>query len=63
MKYIIHDYEIDKKSEVEAPGIVEAMLEYLPWPSLQLSINYQPSHGTAKVIDQQTDFMYDIETL
>jgi len=60
MLFVIKDYEIVKKVRVEAPGMLEAMLEYLPWPTLQIDFDYQPTNGTARVIDKKTDFMYDI---
>lgn len=60
MRYKIHDYEADKIAVVEAPGIVEAMHEYLPWPTLQLVVNYGPSNGRATVADCKTDFIYEV---
>ena len=59
-KYKIKDYEISTTKTVEAPGLLEAMFEYLPWPTLQLDINYKPHHGKALVIDKKTDFHYDV---
>jgi len=47
--------------EVEAPGIAEAMLEYLPWPSLDIEVAYAPNHGMAVVVDKQTDFRYYVQ--
>ena len=61
MKYQIHDFEICKKIQVEAPGVIEAMAEYLPWPSLQLDIDYSPTNGRARVEDKATQFLYDVE--
>jgi|SaaInlStandDraft_3_1057020.scaffolds.fasta_scaffold02530_11 hypothetical protein len=61
MKYKITDHEIDKVTEVEAPGIIEAMLEYLTWPTLQLTVDYHPTYGSARVMDEVTDFIYDVE--
>lgn len=60
MKYEIFDYEIHSKKTVEAPGVVEAMFEYLPWPKLHLEINYKPESVTAEVIDNDTDFLYRV---
>lgn len=60
MKYKIYDCEICKVSHVEAQGIIEAMLEYLPWPTLSLEINYLQLNGKATVIDRVKDFMYEI---
>lgn len=60
MKYTIHDFELAKMTEVEAPGFLEAILEYLPWPTLQLGCDYQPSHGRATFIDWKTKFKYEV---
>lgn len=60
MRFTIYDYEISKTSVVEAPGFIEAMLEYLPWPSLQLHCDYKPTHGTAIFTDDKTDFKYEV---
>lgn len=62
-KFEIFDYEICSTRIVTAPGIVEAMLEYLPWPSLSLDIKYSPSNGEAEIIDKTTDFIYKIKLL
>ena len=60
-KFIIKDFEHKgKKTTVEAQGIAEAMLEYLPWPTLEVKIYWQPSTGTYEVTDLKTDFRYDV---
>ena len=61
MKHKIHDREICTEVQVEAPGVIEAMAEYLPWPSLQLDIDYSPTNGMARVEDKATQFLYDVE--
>lgn len=60
-KYEITDYEINKITMVEAPGIAEAMLDYLPWPTLDISIHFTPTKGVADIVDNNTDFRYKIE--
>jgi len=61
MKFEIKDFELDgRKTKVTAPGIVEAMYEYLPWPSLDLKIFGRPSHGFYEVIDLKTEFKYEV---
>lgn len=57
-KYEIHDIEICKKVVVDAPGMLEAISDYLPWPTLQLTCDYQPTNGKATFIDKSTEFMY-----
>lgn len=59
--YIIHDYEINKDVEVRGPGLIEAMLEHLPWSTLQLDIDYKPLHGIAEVTDKATGFRYTVK--
>ena len=62
MKFEITDWELGGAvKEVEAPGIAEAMLEYLPWPSLDIEVAYAPNHGMAVVVDKQTDFRYYVQ--
>lgn len=60
-QYEITDYEICKKTDVEAPGIAEAMFEYLPWPTLDISIKFAPTKGVADIVDNTTLFRYRIE--
>ena len=56
----IYSYEIHENRQVEAPGIAEAMLDYLPWPKLDVSINWSPSNGVYMVTDKYTDFKYKV---
>lgn len=63
MKYEIHNYELSETVEVEAPGLVEAMLEYLPWPTVQLYCDFEPHHGRAKVIDDVTGFTFRVRLI
>jgi hypothetical protein len=59
----IHSYESALTKEVTAQGIAEAMLDYLPWPSLDVSIKWSPSNGEYTVIDNQTDFKYLVKLI
>ena len=61
VKFKIKNYEIGETKTVEAPGFLEAMLEYLPWPTLQLTCDYKPHHGKTRFIDERTGFTYDVE--
>lgn len=63
MKYEIKDIEAGKWVTVEAPGIAEAMLDYLPWPTLEVKIMWQPTQGIIDVIDLKTDFMYKLKVI
>ncbi|MFA7000437.1 MAG: hypothetical protein WC241_05015 [Candidatus Paceibacterota bacterium] len=64
MKYEITDWELDgAKKIVEAPGIAEAMFEYLPWTNLEVEINWHPSNGLAVVVDNKTDFRYHVQAI
>jgi hypothetical protein len=60
MKYKIKDYEIGREVEVEAPGMLEAILEHLPWPTIQAEFDYSPTMGEAFVIDLKTEFKYRV---
>ena len=61
MKYELQDCESGKKAIVYAPGIVEAMLDYLPWPTLDLKIRWEPATGKIEVVDIKTDFVYRLK--
>ena len=63
MKYELEDCEIGKKSIVEAPGIAEAMLDYLPWPTLDLQIRWEPANGKIEMRDIKTDFIYKLKVI
>jgi hypothetical protein len=63
MKYRLINYELNSEENIEAPGIAEAMLKYLPWPTLQLKINYSPGEGFAEVEDLQTNFLYRLQVI
>ncbi len=49
-----------KKIILQGEGIAEVMLDYLPWPSLDVRIIWFPSVGIYKVTDMQTDFEYGV---
>lgn len=60
-KFEIYECEINTTKTIEAQGIAEAMLDLLPWPTLDISIKWSPSNGEYQVIDNQTDFMYKVK--
>jgi len=60
MKYKIQDCATNKTVEVEAPGIVEAMWEFLPGDSLQLLVDFKPVHCGAMVKDKKTGACYTV---
>ena len=61
MQFEITDVELGGATKtVCAPGIAEAMYEYLPWPVLQINITWRPTQGIADVVDLQTDFKYEV---
>lgn len=62
-KYQIEDHEINKVVVVTAPGIIEAIADYLPWPSVEVEVNWCPTKGVSTVIDKQTDFKYTINLI
>jgi len=63
MNYVIIDFELGKKKTVvKAPGVAEAMFEYLPWPTLEIKISSNFTHGIAEVIDLKTEFRYEVVT-
>lgn len=62
MKYEITDWELGgARTTVEAQGIAEAMLDYLPGSTLEIEILWSPSSGAAVVVDKQTDFRYYVQ--
>ena len=64
MRFKIKDFELNgAKKEVTAPGFAEAMFEYLPWPTLDLDIQIDFNKGIAKVIDNKTEFMYEVQAV
>jgi len=63
MKYELFDYELKEETVIEAPGVAEAMLEYLPWPTIDLKIYFEPAHGRCTVIDIVTDFKYQLQII
>ena len=63
-EFEITDFELGKKkTKAKAQGIAELMLDYLPWPTLDVKIYWEPSNGIYKVTDQKTDFLYEIRAL
>ena len=59
-KFDIYSYETHENRQVEAQGVMEAMLECLPWPTLHLDISWEPSSGFHMVTDHQTQFQYKV---
>jgi len=60
MIYQVYDIELNISKQVEAPGIVEAMYEYLPWPCVDIEVRYSPVGGRASVVDKMTKFLYEL---
>jgi hypothetical protein len=60
-KFEINDFEGGFKTEITAQGIVEAMHDYLPWPSVDVSVKWSPSSGVYEVVDNQTYFNYEVK--
>jgi len=61
IEFEIKDFELGgAKTKVKAQGIAEAMLDYLPWPFLNISVVWYPSSGIYTIIDLQTDFIYEV---
>jgi hypothetical protein len=63
MKFKINDIEAIKEVVVEAPGFLEALGEYLPWPSLQLAVYYTPHRGRVSATDRKTGFLYAVDII
>lgn len=62
-RFSIFSFEIKTTEEVSAGGIAEAMIKYLPWPDLDISIKMHPNSKEALVTDRQTDFQYKVVAL
>lgn len=62
-EFEIYSYEINTKQTVKAQGIAEAMLDYLPMPTLDIQIKWQPNSGDILVTDNQTEFRYKVTPL
>lgn len=62
-RYEIFSFEVSSTKEVEAPGIAEAMFDYLPWPTLDVSIHWEASNGIYMVTDNSTGFKYKVQLL
>jgi len=60
-KFEINDFEGGFKTEVTAQGIVEAMADYLPWPSVDVTVKWSLSKCFFEVVDNQTDFYYEVK--
>lgn len=58
--YKIKDFEINKTIKVSASGMAEAMLEYLPWQTIEIKMVIRPCAGAAAVTDKTTWFKYEI---
>lgn len=62
-EFEVVEHEISTTHKVKAQGFLEAIAEALPWPSVEVQINWNPRHGKAEVIDKKTDFKYTITRL
>ena len=60
VNFEIHDHEIATKRQVKAQGFVEAIAEYLPWPTVKVEIEWNPTQGQAVIVDKATDFKYTV---
>jgi len=59
----ILDIELNTKKRIKAQGILEAISDYLPWPSVQVDIDWSPTTGQAVITDKKTDFKYTVTKL
>jgi hypothetical protein len=60
----ITDFERGGKKVISyAQGIAELMLDYLPWPALEVKIHWEPSKGFYEVTDLKTEFLYEVRAL
>ncbi len=62
-KFEIENCDYVKSKQVESPGIAEAMLEVLPWPTLDIRICWSPSNGSYDITDNKTGFKYKAKLL
>ena len=63
IEFEIKDFELGgHKTKVTAQGIAEAMLDYLPWPTLEITIHWLPCDGIYTITDLKTDFKYEVKT-
>jgi len=62
-RFEVHSFELNSKKVVDGQGIVEAMLDYLPWPTVNVNVQWNPSSGVYNVMDNQTDFKYEVRLL
>lgn len=60
--YAIKDFELGSTKNVTAQGVAEAIFEYLPWPSLDVTIKFRAIDGWT-VIDNNTDFKYEVSVV
>jgi len=59
MRYKIRDVELGLTMTREARGVSELMFDYLPWQTLDITVYFAADVGWT-VIDNQTDFRYEI---
>lgn len=59
----ITDHRLDKKIQVSAPGVIEAIHEYLDGPSKDVSVLFCPSVGVSAICDKKTGFKYSVKLL
>ncbi len=51
------------KIEIRADGVAEALENYLPWDHVDIAIKKQSGADTWLVVDNQTDFKYEIRRI
>ena len=59
----VFDHQTQEKVFVQAPGMMEAMAEYLSTSNPSISIDYFRNHGVSDVTDLRTDNKYRIQAL
>lgn len=60
--YKITDFELCNHTNLKAQGVAEAMFDYLPWPVLNVNIEFNSSQGW-RVIDNKTGFIYEVKAI
>lgn len=61
--FAITNYEINTVTNVRAQGVAEAMFDYLPWPTLDISIKFINLYNGWEVTDNKTDFRYRVDAI
>lgn len=61
--YQIKNHQNGEVVQVEAQGVIEALGEHLPHPSIEVKINWCPSIGKATATDVRTNSTYTVKLL